>query len=523
MHHNPRKLKSMVKTALISVSNKEGIVEFAKGLATLKINILSSGGTAKLLRENNIKVQDVSDYTGFPEMMDGRIKTLHPKVHGGILAIRDNKEHTSQAKKHDITLIDMVIVNLYPFKETISVKTVKHEQAIEHIDIGGPTLIRSAAKNYREVIVATDPNEYNSILHHLKNKITFKENYKRKLATRAFKHTARYDALIGDYLSTAEDEQRFPSIINLSFLKAQDLRYGENPHQRAAFYRDEFIKETCIANAIMHGTKELSYNNILDADAALELVKEFKNPACVVMKHANPCGVAERNTLKQAFEDAYNVDPLSAYGCIIAINGKCTLDIAKATKKKFVEVLIATEFDKSALTYLKENKKNLRIIETGKLSKSNLGYNLKKVTGGTLIQTRNWPDVDVIKLETATKRKPTKKELDDLKFAWKVNKHTKSNSVIFCKNKTAFGLGVGQMSRVDSTIIAKRKANKRANDGVLSSDAFFPFRDGVDEAHKAGIRAIIQPGGSIRDQEVIDACNEHDMAMVFTNVRLFKH
>tara|TARA_Y100000310_G_scaffold337135_1_gene423411 strand:- start:415 stop:1389 length:975 start_codon:yes stop_codon:yes gene_type:complete len=324
-------------------------------------------------------------------------------------------------------------------------------------------------------------------------------------------------------MSTAVKEERYPSITNFSFMKQQDLRYGENPHQRAAFYKDENIKEACITSSKQLGGKELSYNNILDADGALELVKEFKHPACAVIKHANPCGVAERKTIEKAFEDAYNVDTLSAFGCIVALNRDCTVKTAKLLKGKFIEVVIAPKYDKKALAFLKENKKNLRILETGSLTKSNEGFNLKKVVGGVLIQTRNWPDIDNIQLKTVTKRKPTKQELEDLKFAWKVNKHTKSNSIIYSKDKTAYGLGVGQMSRVDAAIIAKRKADKRANNGVMSSDAFFPFRDGVDEAAKAGIKAIIQPGGSVKDEEVIKAANEHGMAMVFTGIRLFRH
>jgi len=513
-----------IKRALISVSDKKGIIEFAKELKHLGIEIISTGGTASLLKENKIKATDVSDYTGFPEMMNGRLKTLHPKIHGGILALREKKEHMENAKKHKIELIDMVVVNLYPFQKTVSKGRASLKEAIENIDIGGPTMLRSAAKNYEHVAVIVDTKEYSSIIKELKqNRNNLSKETLRHLAVKAFKHTGSYDTIIGDYLCQCYGRKRFPETLNFTFEKIQELRYGENPHQRGAFYREPFIHEACIATAKQLWGKELSYNNIMDADAGFELVKEFNEPTAAIIKHANPCGVASRKTISEAFKTAYNVDPMSAFGCIIALNKKCDLETAKLTKDKFIEVIVAPSYDKSALEYLKENKKNLRILETGPITRSNLGYDMKKVIGGLLVQTRNWPNIENVKLKAVTKRKPTKKELDDLMFCWKVNKHVKSNSVVFAKNKVAYGIGAGQMSRVDSSIIAARKSAGRAKGGVMSSDAFFPFRDAVDAAAKAGIKAVIQPGGSIRDEEVIKAADEHGMSMVFSGVRLFKH
>lgn len=508
----------MIKRALISVFDKTGIVEFAKELDKLGVEILSTGGTAKKLKDAKIKVKDISEYTGFPEMMDGRVKTLHPKIHGGLLALRNNKEHMKQAKENNIEMIDLVVVNLYPFEDTVK-KNISFEETIEMIDIGGPSMIRSAAKNFRDVIVLTDPDDYKTVLEKIKKGEGLSLEERKEFAKKVFLRTLVYDSMIANYL----EKEEFPKSIVLPFNKIQDLRYGENPHQRGAFYREPILNETSIVNARQLWGKELSYNNIFDGDGALELVKEFKNPAVAVIKHANPCGVAERDTIEKAFEDAYNVDPMSAFGCVIAMNGPCTLKVAEMTKGKFIELLIAPSFKKDALEFLKENKENCRILEVGELKKSSKGHDMKKVVGGLLIQSREWPDIEKVELKVVTKRKPTKEELEDLKFAWKVNKHTKSNSVVFCRNKTAYGLGVGQMSRVDASIIAKRKSAGRAEGGAMSSDAFFPFRDAVDEAAKAGIKSIIQPGGSVRDEEVIRAADEHGMAMVFSGVRLFRH
>ncbi|MDP7180084.1 MAG: bifunctional phosphoribosylaminoimidazolecarboxamide formyltransferase/IMP cyclohydrolase [Candidatus Woesearchaeota archaeon] len=513
----------MVKRALISVSNKEGIVEFGKGLQELGVEILSTGGTAKLLKENGVEVKMVSEHTGHPEILGGRVKTLHPKVHGGILALRDKADHVKQLQDYNIDAIDLVVVNLYPFQETVSKKNVKFADAIENIDIGGPTMIRSAAKNFEHVGVIVDPADYPKVLDELKKKKKLTKESKNQLAVKAFKHTASYDCIIGEYLCGCKTNGVFPELLNLTFEKVQDLRYGENPHQKGAFYKEPFLLETSIVGAKQLFGKELSYNNIFDSDGAFELVKEFKEPTVVVVKHANPCGVASRDTIEEAFEDAYLVDPMSAFGCIIAMNKPCSLKVAQMTKGKFIEVLIAPSYDKKALEFLKANKQHLRILETGPITQCDEGYEMKKVVGGVLAMTREWPDADELKLEVVSKRKPFKEELEDLKFAWRVNKHVKSNSVVFCKDKTAYGIGAGQMSRVDASIIATRKSAGRAEGGVMSSDAFFPFRDSVDEAAKAGVKAVIHPGGSKNDKEVIEAADDHNMAMVFTGVRLFKH
>jgi len=511
-----------IKRVLISVSDKTGIVEFSKELSKLGVEILSTGGTARKLKDVGIKVKDVSSYTKFPEMMEGRVKTLHPKVHGGILALRDKKEHMDIAKKHGIEMIDMVVVNLYPFEATVK-KNAKFDEVIENIDIGGPSMIRSAAKNFENVAIVVDPSDYDKVIKELR-KGKIKKETLGCLAVKAFKHTARYDSVIGEYLCECASKGRLPETLNLTFDKIKDCRYGENPHQKGAVYKEPFQKETAVlgAKVLMEG-KELSFNNYLDSDAAFELVKDFKEPTVAVIKHCNPCGIASRSTIEEAFKDAYDVDPMSAFGCVIAMNRTCSLEIAEQTKGKYIEVLIAPKVDKDALEFIKANKKNIRVLETGPITKSGEGLTLKRVSGGVLVQTREWPDIDKIKLKCVTKRKPNAKELEDLRFAWKVNKHTKSNSVVFAKDKTGYGMGVGQMSRIDASIIAKRKASGRADGGSMSSDAFFPFPDAVEAAAEAGIKSIIQPGGAKKDKEVIAKCDELGIAMVFSGVRLFKH
>ena len=512
-----------ITRALISVSNKEGIIEFAKELAKLDIEIVSTGGTATSLAQNGIKVVKISDLTGHPEILEGRVKTLHPKVHGGILFRRDIKEHVSEIKEHKIKPIDMVVCNLYPFKETISKKGVDFDTALENIDIGGPSMIRSAAKNCKHVAVVVDPAQYPKIAEELKkNKNKIGDEMLTNLALEAFKHTAQYDSIICDYFREKFSDMVFPDILNLTFEKLQELRYGENPHQKGAFYRETFLHETSVTNAKQLHGKELSYNNILDLDAAFELIKDFSEPTAAVIKHNNPCGVASRKTIEEAYTAAHEADPLSAFGCVVALNRPCNLKVAKYMKPLFIEAVIAPGFDKDALALL-EQKKNVRLLETGAIIKSEKGYNLRKVAGGLLVQTRNWPEPEPKEWKVVTKRKPTAKEIKDMVFCWKVNKHVKSNAVIFAKDLTTVGIGAGQMSRVDSSMIAAKKAKEKAKGAVVSSDAFFPFRDGVDETAKSGITAIVQPGGSIRDKEVIDAANEHGIAMVFTGVRLFKH
>jgi phosphoribosylaminoimidazolecarboxamide formyltransferase / IMP cyclohydrolase len=506
-----------MKTALISVSNKEGIVKFAKGLQELGIKILSTGGTAKLLKKNKISVTEISDYTQSKEMMDGRVKSLHPKIFCGILALRNNKKHMEELKENKIDLIDIVVVNLYPFEETVR-KDASFKDAIENIDVGGPSLVRAAAKNFEDVLVVVDPEDYSPVLGQLKGKVS--KELKESLALKAFEHTARYDTIINRYFREKIGKDEFPDILNFTFKKKQSLRYGENPHQRAAFYGDPFTYEDSVGTAKQLHGKALSFNNILDVDNAFELVKRFKDPAATVVKHTNPAGCAVANNIDEAFEKAYAADSLSAFGGIVALNRNCTQKIAESISKIFMEVIICIKFEKKALKILKR-KKNIRLLETGGIKSSERGYYTKKVVGGLLVQSR---DVPVLKnIKVVSKRKPTAEELKQMKFAFNVTYHVKSNSIVFAKDNVSVGIGAGQMSRVDAVKIASRKSGKNSKGAVMSSDAFFPFRDGIDEAAKAGITAIIQPGGSINDSGVIDAANEHDIAMVFTGIRLFWH
>ena len=509
-----------MKTALISVSNKEGIVEFAKGLQKLGIKILSTGGTAKLLEKSNIPLTLISDYTNSPEMMDGRVKTLHPKIYGGILASRSNRSHMNEMKKYKIEPIDIVVVNLYPFEEAVA-KKASFEEIIENIDIGGPALVRAASKNFEDVLIIVDPADYQNILGSLKNK-KINNELKQNLALKAFEHTARYDTIINQYFDDKFGKGKFPDILNLSFKKKQDLRYGENPHQKAAFYKDPFIDKCCITSARQLHGKELSYNNILDMENALQLVKEFEEPVAAIIKHNNPSGVAARKKIDEAFKAALDADPLSAFGSIVALNRPCDRKTALKMKEFFIEVVLCPKFNEDALKILKE-KKNIRLIEAASVTQPCPGYFMTKVSGGLLVQTRDYTRISEKNLKIVSRRKPTKKEVEDMLFAFKVSKHVKSNSIVFAKNNTTVGIGAGQMSRVDAAKIAAAKAGKSAKGAVMSSDAFFPFRDGVDEAAKAGITAIIQPGGSIRDKEIIEAANERNIAMVFTGIRLFWH
>lgn len=508
----------MIKTALISVSEKKGVAEFASQLAKLGVKIISTGGTAKVLKKAGVPVVQISDYTGMPEMMDGRVKTLHPMIHAGILADRSNKSHMQQLKKSRISPIDLVVVNLYPFEETITRTTTRLHEAIEQIDIGGPTILRAAAKNFESVVVVVDPSDYSTVLAEIK-KGDVERVLRRKLAEKVFKHTSHYDSIIYNYLETRED---FPPVLEMHFDKVEDLRYGENPYQEAAFYKDTRMFEPCVATAKQLHGKKLSYNNILDVNHALELVKEFKEPCAAVIKHTNPCGVAVASTIEKAYRKAHSSDPMSAFGSIVALNRRCTYRLAKDISRYFVEVVVCPKFDKKALELLGK-KKNIRLLETGKLKKTNKGYDLKKVVGGLLLQKRTFPNIRPKAFKVVTKKRPSKRQMDDMVFALKVCRHVKSNSIIYAKNGVAIGIGAGQMSRVDSARIAATKAAKAAKGAVMASDAFFPFRDGIDAAAKAGISAVIQPGGSIRDQEVIDAADEHKMSMIFTGIRLFKH
>lgn len=509
----------MIKTALISVSKKDGIVEFARGLSRLGVKIISTGKTAKLLKQNKISVTLISEITKFPEMLDGRLKSVHPNIFAGILADRNNKKHIAELKKLRINTIDLVIVNFYPF-EDVSSKNEKLNEAIENIDIGGPALVRAAAKNFRHVLVVVDPNDYGDVIDKIKNKKASDE-FRTKLADKAFSYTARYDAIINLYFNDLTRNQS-PELLNLPFMKIQDLRYGENPHQIASFYRQCYVNESCVATSKQLQGKELSFNNILDVDAAFELVKEFDKPTAVVIKHTNPSGVATASKIEEAYEKAHETDPKSAFGCIVALNRNCNSATAKRMKPLFIEVVICPQFEKDALAILKE-KKNLRLLESGPIKKQKTGYDFKKVKGGLLLQSDYYPEINEKTLKTVTKRKPTKQEMRDLIFAWKVNKHVKSNSIVLAKDNVTVGIGAGQMSRVDAVKLAVMKSEGKSHGSVMSSDAFFPFRDGIDEAANTGVTAIIQPGGSIRDKEVINAANEHKIAMVFTGVRLFRH
>ena len=520
-------MENEIKRALISVTDKRGIVDFARELQIYGVEILSTGGTAAQLRENDIAVTDVSDYTGFPEMMDGRLKTLHPKIHGGLLSLRDNEEHVKSAEEHGIDMIDMVVINLYRFEDTVAKKGCTLEDAIENIDIGGPTMLRAAAKNYRFVTVVTDPADYSKILQEMKEhggKISEATNF--TLATRTFQLTARYDAAISNYLGTLtpEGKKEFPETYTMQFIKAQDLRYGENPHQKAAFYREREMPSPAVSNARQLQGKELSYNNIMDSDAAWQMASDFELPTAVIMKHSNPCGAATSgDDILEAYKKAMETDPVSAFGGIVAFNRRVDKKTAEEIAKIFLEVVIAPGFDRDAVDIL-GTKKNLRILEILPSAGGRAAdYDYRRVVGGLLIQERDSIGEDIKKAQVVTQRTPTEEEYQALDFAWHVVKHVKSNAIVFATKHQLIGVGAGQMSRVDSVKIAKMKANMPTEGTVLASDAFFPFRDGVDMAAEAGVTAIIQPGGSIRDEDAIKAADEHGIAMIFTGRRHFRH
>ncbi|KVP03860.1 bifunctional phosphoribosylaminoimidazolecarboxamide formyltransferase/IMP cyclohydrolase [Burkholderia ubonensis] len=526
----------MIKQALISVSDKTGIVDFAKSLSDLGVKLLSTGGTAKLLADAGLPVTEVADYTGFPEMLDGRVKTLHPKVHGGILARRDLPEHMQALAAHDIPTIDLLVVNLYPFVATIAKDDCTLADAIENIDIGGPTMLRSAAKNHRDVTVIVDPADYAVVLDEMKangNTVGYPTNF--RLATKVFAHTAQYDGAITNYLTSLTDELKhtsrnpYPATLNMAFDKVQDLRYGENPHQSAAFYRDIATPAGALANYRQLQGKELSYNNIADSDAAWECVKTFDAPACVIIKHANPCGVAVGSDSADAYAKAFQTDPTSAFGGIIAFNREVDEAAAQAVAKQFVEVLIAPSFTDAAKQVFAA-KQNVRLLEiapgVATLGEGHNAFDLKRVGGGLLVQSLDAKNVQPHELRVVTKRHPTPKEMDDLLFAWRVAKYVKSNAIVFCGNGMTLGVGAGQMSRVDSARIASIKAQNAGltlAGSAVASDAFFPFRDGLDVVVAAGATCVIQPGGSVRDDEVIAAADEHNIAMILTGVRHFRH
>ncbi len=519
---------SKIQRALLSVSDKTGLVDFARALAGAGVELLSTGGTAKTLRDAGLAVIDVSEYTGFPEMLDGRVKTLHPKVHGGILARRDLPEHVATMQAHDMGYIDLVCVNLYPFVATVS-KPHTLDDAIENIDIGGPAMVRSSAKNYRHVAIVTDPADYPALVAEMQaHGGALTDATRFNLAKKAFTHTAQYDGHISNYLTALNENgerEAFGEQLTLQFTRAQTCRYGENPHQAGAFYVEAHAPAGTIATARQIQGKELSYNNIADTDAALECVKLFDAaPACVIVKHANPCGVAYGATLLDAYNRAYQTDPESAFGGIIAFNGRLDGETAQAiVDRQFVEVIIAPEVSPEASAAVAA-KKNVRLLECGAWSGSVAQLDMKRVSGGLLVQ-----DADVLlnaELKVVTQRAPTAQEMDDLLFAWRVAKFVKSNAIVYAKDRMTVGVGAGQMSRVNSARIAAIKAEHAGlvvPGSVMASDAFFPFRDGIDQAGSAGIKAVIQPGGSMRDDEVIAAANEHGIAMVFTGTRHFRH
>ncbi len=520
-----------IERALISVTDKKGLVEFAKGLRALGIEIVSTGGTAKVLKEAGLSIVPISDFTGYPEMLDGRVKTLHPKVAGGVLARRDNPKDLEEMQSHGILPIDLVVVNLYAFEETVRKPGATMEEIIENIDIGGPTLLRAASKNYKDVAVVVNPSKYDVVLQELrKSNGTLTEQFKMRLAFEAFKTTAAYDAAIYQYfkgITSAETLQDFPVELSLAYKKVADLRYGENPHQKAALYREAVAKEPCVAWATVLWGKELSFNNLVDADSACELVKEFSNPACAIIKHNNPCGAAEAADLFTAFVRAQTTDPVSAFGGVIALNRPVTLDLAKKINEGFVEVIVAPGYEADALEELKR-KKNLRLLVAEKLGEAKRkdegsGKEIKKIVGGMLLQDRDLSKETAQTGQVTSGRKPTAEELESLTFAWKVSKHVRSNAIVFASGTETVGIGAGQMSRVDSVKLAVMKAQKPIQGCVMASDAFFPFRDGIDEAAKAGVVACVRPGGSIKEQEVKYAANQHGMAMVTTGTRHFKH
>ncbi|SJM96537.1 bifunctional phosphoribosylaminoimidazolecarboxamide formyltransferase/IMP cyclohydrolase [Crenothrix polyspora] len=519
-------MQKKITRALVSVSDKTGVVDFCRELHQLDIEILSTGGTAKTLSENNIPVIEVSEYTGSPEIMDGRVKTLHPKIHGGILARRGLDE--AVMAENGIQPIDMVVVNLYPFEQTIAKADCTFEDAIENIDIGGPTMIRAAAKNHNDVAIIVSPADYADVITELKaNNASLSQQTRFKLALTSFEHTASYDTAIASYLGKLSGKQ-FPDTLNLQFYRNTNMRYGENPHQQAAFYQEKAPASGTIAAAKQLQGKELSYNNIADADAALECVKAFTDkPTCVIVKHANPCGVAEADTLLTAYDKAYQTDPTSAFGGIIAFNQELDEQTAsEIIKRQFVEVIIAPTISAAAQAVLRE-KQNIRVMECGQwnTAKQN-SLDFKRVTGGLLVQDNDNGTIERSQLKVVSQRIPTEQQIDDLLFAWKVAKFVKSNAIVYVKDGQTIGVGAGQMSRVYSAKIAGIKA---ADEGLevpgsaMASDAFFPFRDGIDSAAAAGITAIIQPGGSMRDNEVIAAADEHNIAMVFTGMRHFRH
>ncbi len=519
-----------IRRAILSVSDKTGLIDFATVLAGFGVELVSTGGTRKALADAGLKVLDITDITGFPEMLDGRVKTLHPRVHAGILAIRDNPQHQAVVAEHEFKLIDLVVCNHYHLEATLAKPGATHEEIVENIDIGGPSMVRGACKNYHDVAVVTDVSQYAAVGEELKaNDGSLDLPTRERLAGAAFARTAAYDAAIAAYFASRQPAGDWPDRLTLAFQKKTSLRYGENPHQKAAFYAEPSSRHASAATAeVLHG-KELSYNNLLDLDSALNLVREFSQPAAVVVKHNNPCGAAIADDLVEALTKAYEGDPLSAFGGILGFNREVdeTTAMQITEPNRFIECIIAPAFSPKAFEIITTRptwKKNVRILKTGPLTHDPArSLDFRRIDGGLLVQTRDAEADDFTAAKVVTKRPPTDVELADLKFAWSVAKHVKSNAIVLAKNGMIVGVGAGQMSRVDSTFIATHKAGDRANGSVLGSDAFFPFRDNVDAAAKAGVTAIVQPGGSMRDGESIAACDELGIAMIFTGVRHFRH
>lgn len=513
--------------ALISVSDKTGIVEFAKELEKLRIEIISTGGTYKKLKESNVNAIEISDLTGFPECLDGRVKTLHPKVHAGILAMRNNPNHMKQLADLNIDTIDFVVVNLYPFKQTILKENVSREECVENIDIGGPTMLRSAAKNYQDVTVITDPADYEKVLHELKENKAVSLDTKFYLMQKVFEHTANYDAMICNYIKNEREDHSYPATLSLTFEKVQEMRYGENPHQTGCLYKEVGKCEGSLVTAKQLNGKELSFNNINDTNGALELLKEFDEPTIVACKHGNPCGVGSDSDIYKAWQKAYSADNMSIFGGIVVSNREITPEIAKEMSEMFLEVIVAPSFSDEALKIL-QKKKNVRVLELPEITvkQPENSYDIKKINGGIIVQTIDAKLLD--EYEVVTNRAPTEKELEDLMFAWKVVKFVKSNGIALAKDKQTVGIGPGQVNRIWSTKQCVEHAKELISEtatqnAVLASDAFFPFDDCVEAAHAAGITAIIQPGGAKKDQLSIDKCNEYGMTMIFTHMRHFKH
>ncbi|MBP2644902.1 MAG: purH [Firmicutes bacterium] len=510
-----------IKRALISVSDKTGVVEFARALSIQGVEIISTGGTMKVLREAGIPVIYVSELTGFPEIMDGRVKTLNPYIHGGILAVRDNEEHRKAMEEHNIRGIDMVVVNLYPFRQTVAKPGVTLAEAVENIDIGGPAMIRAAAKNFAFVTVVVNPARYNTVLEQLDKEGEISHAMRMNLAREAFNHTAEYDAYISSYLAEQTGEGRFKESLHLVYEKVEDLRYGENPHQQAAFYREKYVTNPGIATARQLHGKELSFNNLVDLESAYAIVNDFTEPAAAIIKHTNPCGTGIGAAISQAYSKAYEADPVSAYGGIIALNRPVDNETAEKMSGLFVEAVIAPSFSEEALAVLTK-KKNVRLL-AAEFALDQAALDMKKISGGLLVQDADAKDTKPDDMKIVTNRTPSADEWEQLLLAWKVVKHVKSNAIVVAGNHMTLGVGAGQMNRVGAAKIALEQAGDKAVGAVLASDAYFPFRDTIDTAAKAGVTAIIQPGGSIRDEESIVAANEHGIAMVFTGMRHFKH